>query len=191
MLWFIVTAALGAALTLVLHEGSHALVVARAPGASLTRFRPWPGWYRGHWYNGLVLYTGELGELEAVFYGAPLIKASALFVLWGLAGIGWHPLWCLAAWELVDLAWWLRGYLWRRPRSDGGKLRIVVCDMAAAYERLLAAYDTLAWMYVADHNEAPSAMDCICVRTGNDPNEDVCPRCRLERAGVLDRVRWP
>jgi len=215
-----------------------------APGARVTKFRPWPGPWRGRWYNGLVLLDGKLEEFGALFYVAPFGKAVALTLTWSVAGALWWPLWALAAWELIDALWWLRGYVWNRPRSDGGKLRImqlptprpatmtiegrvtrrdpedpaiileavvdsvlvtdsrtnhrprapasgaraVVGDMAAAYERLLDAYDVLAWMYVADHEEAPSAMDCIC--DPKDP-EDVCPRCRLERAGVLDRVKWP
>ena len=48
--------------------------------------------------------------------------------------------------------------------------------------RLLIAYDTMAWFYVADTDEYPDEMQCICAP------DDTCPRCRLEQAGVLHRV---
>ena len=118
----------GAVVALVLHETAHAIVVGLAPNAKMTKFRPWPGFYRRrdgmeHWYNGLILYEGKLGGFEAAFHVAPIIKAGWLLTAWVLAGVLWWPLWVFALCELVDLLWWLRGYVWKRERSDGGKFR--------------------------------------------------------------------
>jgi len=109
---------LGAPLTLLLHELSHA-VATWATGGRVTEFRPWPHRFDGRWYFGRMMREGGDDYTVAV---APAVKANSLVFVYALAAWVWAPLACLAAWELVDFAWWWRGWLWK-PDSDGGKAR--------------------------------------------------------------------
>lgn len=118
--WLLIPLILGAPLTLVLHEASHALAT-WATGGRVDAFRPWPHRWGGRWWFGRMMRTGGNDHLVA---WAPHFKASAMLVVYGLVGMltAWH-VWTLFAWEWVDLLWWWRGWLLRKPSSDGGKAR--------------------------------------------------------------------
>jgi len=119
--WLLILAVLGAPLTLVLHELSHA-VATWATGGKVTLFRPWPHRHEGRFYFGRMMREG--GQDLAV-HAAPLAKATGLLLVWALLALCWLPLLCLWAWELVDLAWWWRGWIWK-PYTDGGKARALL-----------------------------------------------------------------
>jgi hypothetical protein len=113
----ILCAILGAPITLVLHEFAHC-VAAWATGGRVTLFRPWPHRYGGKWYLGRVQRVGGDDQQIAI---APLIKANVLIWCYALAAAAWWPVVGLLAWEIVDAAWWYRGWVLRR--GDGGQAR--------------------------------------------------------------------
>ena len=121
MTWYLlIPLVLGAPLTLLLHEFSH-VVETWATGGRVDVFKPWPHRWDGRWWFGRIMRTG--GGDKAVAQ-APAFKAGTMILFWGSFWVwsAW-PLWPLIAWEAVDLAWWLRGWILRKPDSDGGKAR--------------------------------------------------------------------
>ena len=106
-------------LRLLGHELSHVVAV-YVTGGTVVAFRPYPTTHEGRRYWGLILRHGGDDSLCAI---APLAKALTAMVLWVGPAVLWAPLWVFFAWEVTDVLWWLRGYLWRLPYSDGGKWR--------------------------------------------------------------------
>jgi hypothetical protein len=89
-------------------------------GGAVVLFKPWP--HRGpdgRRYWGAVY---QIGGDDLTIAVAPLARATAFLIAWGLAGIGWLPLLVFAGWELTDIVWWFVGWF-RRPDSDGGCVR--------------------------------------------------------------------
>lgn len=119
-MWYALFGVLGAALTLVLHELSHCLVVWWSGGKVVT-FKPWPHMSDGHFYFGRMTYIAKvpLGPLMKII---PFLKALTLFGWWVGLGVLWHPLWVLAFWEITDWINWLQGYI-RGSDNDGGQYR--------------------------------------------------------------------
>jgi len=108
-------------LRLVGHELSHAVACVVTGGTvDWARLRLWPGRIDGRWYWGWCYRDGG----DDLWIGiAPAGKATALTVCWLVpAALWWDPLYVLAAWELTDIAWWWVGWF-RRPESDGGRVR--------------------------------------------------------------------
>src|SRR5512136_195386 len=120
MVWFIVFGAIGAILSLVLHEFSHCVYVWMHNG-KVTSFKPWPQVIDGHFYFGRMLYESQI-QLDRGMNLAPLIRALICFALWSGLGFLWYPLWCLAFWDATDWVNWLQGYIRKSP-NDGGQYR--------------------------------------------------------------------
>jgi len=120
-MWYLIFGLIGAALTLVLHEFTHCLVV-WVGGGRVVSFKPWPHKVDGHFYFGRMTYDIEWPLNRKWFLLAPLLKALLLFVFWGIMGWFWHPLWLLAGWEATDIGNWLQGYI-RKSGNDGGQYR--------------------------------------------------------------------
>lgn len=118
--WFIGFAVVGAALTLVLHELAHCVMVWAAKGW-IESFKPWPHKVDGRFYFGRMTYSG-CAPNERSFTIAPLIKAISLFSLWLVLGFIFWPLFALAAWESTDIINWVQGYIRSSP-NDGGRFR--------------------------------------------------------------------
>jgi hypothetical protein len=114
--------ALGAAITLFLHEFSH-VVMCWANGLKVHSFKPYPHKADGKWYFGRITRdrTDDIEALQQINI-SPLVKGIGMAVIWGIAGIFYHPLWWLGAWEIIDCLWWWKGYFFS-PTSDGGKWR--------------------------------------------------------------------
>ena len=123
MIWLLM-ATLGVVLTLLGHELSHLLAVKRL-GGQVTAFKPWP--HRdmlGRFWFGRVYWHGLTAKQARVSSLAPIVKSIVMALTWHiLASHYWAPLWALACWELVDAAWWARGYVGRVQGTDGGKYR--------------------------------------------------------------------
>lgn len=119
-IWLGVLGLLGAALTLVLHELSHCIVVWLS-GGWIEEFKPWPHMKDGKFYFGRMSHSGAQAD-ERAFTVAPLIKALSLLALWTVLGFIWLPLWALAFWEFTDVANWTQGYIRNSP-NDGGRFR--------------------------------------------------------------------
>lgn len=140
MLLWIVFAVLGAPLTLILHELSHAVTIWTL-GGSVTSFWPIPGKSMGRHYFPLGIGAPEdshwrLGYATWEFRGgrpanyawtsiAPLFKSLVLGVVWGaLSWFVYAPLAMFAIWEGLDAGNWLRTYFFSsNPRHDAYKWR--------------------------------------------------------------------
>ena len=121
-------------LTLLIHEGSHALM-ARKQGGTIVSFRPWPHRDRGKWWFGAVQWLQPPSSSQTRWlYGAPLLFNTPLAIGLAIGAIWWPPLIIWATWELIDHIWWWRGYFaisipftkrWSQPveRLDGQKFR--------------------------------------------------------------------
>jgi hypothetical protein len=120
----VLCAVLGAPLTLVLHEATHALVY-HLNGIGIEWFRPWPNKHDGRWRIGATMPARTLtNEEELPNKVAPLVKAGLLFTLW-VGAWGITEAWAFAAlafWEATDWINWLQGLVRGRP-NDGGRLR--------------------------------------------------------------------
>ena len=128
MFYWIIFAVLGAIITLVLHESSHALCIIAAPKAKIEKggFKPWPHKFNGTFYFGSVRYTGDMGNMGPISQLAPFIKALIMIPLWMGMTILWWQLFPLLVWEAIDALWWWRGWLCKKAVSDGGKLRKMI-----------------------------------------------------------------
>jgi hypothetical protein len=120
--WWLIPAVLGAPLSLVLHEASHALV-GIAKGCRIVAFRPWPHRHGNRWLVGAVYLDRGMGAFRPISSLAPLIKSMVLIPTWLLLAslTTWH-LAPLAFWELVDAGQWWRNW-YRRRGTDGAELR--------------------------------------------------------------------
>jgi len=128
-MWYLIFSLIGAALTLVLHELSHCCLV-WVGGGTVTSFKPWPHFEtftsaagtERHFYFGRMTYDTARPPNRKWFLLAPLLKSLLFFVFWSIMGWFWHPLWCLAGWEVTDWSNWLQGYI-RKSQNDGGQYR--------------------------------------------------------------------
>ena len=130
MIWFIVFAVIGAALTDLTHEGSHAVVM-KWTGGTITSFKPYPHMHKKRFYLGYVKAeyprdeSGKMIIPEDYHYShvAPYIKAALLGPMWAALGLLYLPLLMLAVWELIDGLWWLYGYSFGSKYTDAQKWR--------------------------------------------------------------------
>ena len=116
--------------SLVLHEVSHAIVMVSS-GGKIISFKPYP-----HYSKTLDGWRFRLGAVTARFektvpssyrysHIAPLIKAFAFMLLWGILGfLVWRPLLILGVLECFDAVFWWIGFFWGTKYSDGKKWRI-------------------------------------------------------------------
>jgi hypothetical protein len=134
IIWIIMFVAT-AWLTLLIHEGSHALF-AKMQGGSIVSFKPWPHKDKEKWWFGVVRYMQPPPErMTRWLHGSPLLFNGPLAVGLGVAGLlWWPPLLVWSAWEATDHLWWWKGYFslkipftqrWSQPveRLDGYKFR--------------------------------------------------------------------
>lgn len=122
VLAYVICGIIGAALTLVLHEFSHCLVVWNVEG-KVVEFKPWPHIHDGRFYFGRMSYEVSEPLPEKTMAIAPLFKAYFMLLLWVALGFSlYHPLLVLAAWELTDIGNWLQGFI-RKGENDGGIFR--------------------------------------------------------------------
>lgn len=120
-MFYILFLILGAVFSVVLHETSH-IVVAKYYGCVILEFRPYPHFYEEKFYFGRVSYLcGTNNPIKASAL-APLIRAIAFGLTWGICGYFWKPLWTLAVWDLLDVINWFQGYV-RGSGNDGGIYR--------------------------------------------------------------------
>jgi len=114
-------------ISLIRHEGAHALVVA-ACGADVTAFRVWPHLHQGHFYFGRVSYSGLDPEDRDAVLAAPYLVDAMCIVTWyfmfpetTVANIATAPLWrwamhcVLLISPLIDLGYNLvKAIVWKR-----------------------------------------------------------------------------
>ena len=113
-------------LTLILHEAAHALVALFSKRGSVEEFKPWPHTHNGVKYFGRVTLSGLTPREFKVCLLAPLLKSSLLSVIYASLAIATHPLSLIPMlWEILDLIWWVRGYVGNREHSDGYKFRSI------------------------------------------------------------------
>jgi len=118
---YIIFGVVGAILTLVLHELSHAIVV-WINGGKVTEFKPWPHMSDGKFYFGTMAYECFAPISEKDLTIAPFYKACAMINIWVFCSMLYAPLIALEIWELIDFTNWLQGYV-RKSDNDGGRYR--------------------------------------------------------------------
>jgi len=124
-LYFVCFLIIGAPLTLILHELSHA-IVAWAAGAEVVLFKLWPHKVEERWYFGRIVIKKDDETFSAgLFYAAPYWKALCLCLAWAFIGQLWWPLLAFAVWEWIDIAWWYKGYYFGPDHLDGRRWRDV------------------------------------------------------------------
>ena len=124
--WFLLPAALGYHLALLLHEFSHCAAY-RADGRRCAEFAFYPHKLDGRWYAARVRPDRELSHAgTALSCIAPLVTALTTATVYAAVCVVSEAFY-LVSWPLLFFAaaqalWWLRGLLCV-PHSDGGRLR--------------------------------------------------------------------
>lgn len=115
---------------LVIHEGVHALVAATAPGTRIIEFKPYPHKKSGKWVMGSMSYesTQEFSyNRMVVFLIAPMMFSFLMMLLFWVLGYGANGyLFPVAVAFGIDWLWFLKGFAFNTPQSDGARLRELV-----------------------------------------------------------------
>lgn len=123
---YLVVLAVGAPVTLLLHELAHCCAVWWLIDGKVTAFKPWPHKHNGTFYWGRMSWECDMEPTPAQyrsFYFWPQYKAIIMIITWLLLGfLVWLPFLMAAIWELADILNFIQGYI-RNGKNDGGKYR--------------------------------------------------------------------
>lgn len=123
---YLIVLAVGAPVTLLLHELAHCCAVWWLFHGKVTAFVPWPHKHNGMFYWGRMSWECASEPTPAQyrsFYIWPQYKASIMIITWLFLGfLVWLPLLMAAIWELADIVNFIQGYI-RNGKNDGGKYR--------------------------------------------------------------------
>jgi hypothetical protein len=125
MFWYIFFAAIGAVITLLLHETSHVVAV-KLCGGKVVSFKPWPHKKDDISYFGRVEFSDVEERLKPAIWFSPIISSQLFALIFFYLSGFFFPFIVLALWELEDATYWYLGYLLKRKGSDGLKFREAV-----------------------------------------------------------------
>ncbi len=112
-----------------LHEFSHLLVGKIVEGRKFIKLIPWPHKFGGKFYfaryeSGPATKSGS----PKFRHIAPVMGAASLFFIATLVLIITHKLFVVAfiVCPIVDICFWMYGYLFNRPTTDGFRFKELV-----------------------------------------------------------------
>ena len=123
---YLIVLAVGAPVTLNLHELAHCCAAWFLVDGRVTVYKPWPHKHKGIFYWGRMGWECDMQPTELFyrkFYIWPQYKAGFMTITWLLLGLlVWLPLLVAAVWEIADIINFIQGYI-RNGKNDGGKYR--------------------------------------------------------------------
>lgn len=123
MIVILIVIASGAVGTLYLHEISH-IIANNLVGREIIEVVLWPHFKNGKFYFSRVQSLGPSEGMKWV-HVSPVIKCAVFANIWLFLTIftQYPHFLILLGWEVMDAAWWLKGYSFGPTHTDGYKFK--------------------------------------------------------------------